>query len=243
MTADELRREVEKLRWHHRMELPGGVVTPGVVDTARALSRLGLPPSLSGRTVLDVGAWDGFYSFEAARRGAKRVLATDSFCWSGDGWGTKDGFLLARDALGLPVEDLDVDVMDLSPERLGGRFDVVLFLGVLYHLRDPVTALERVAEVTANLLVLETETSLAWLRQPTATIYAGRELNDDPTNWWALNPTALRALLARVGFSRVDAIWRTSIPRRAARAARERWRGEPVRRSFRSQRIVLHAWR
>ena len=58
--------------------------------------RLKLPKRLDGRTVLDVGAWDGFYSFEMERRGAAKVLATDHFCWGGNGWASQDGFNLAR---------------------------------------------------------------------------------------------------------------------------------------------------
>ena len=225
------------------MELPGGIVTPGVSDAARGLRRLQLPERLDGLSVLDIGAWDGFYSFEAKRRGASRVLATDSYSWSGDGWGTKDGFRLARSALGLDVEDLDIDVMDLSETAIG-RFDVVFLLGVLYHLRDPITALERAAEVTAGRLVIETETALTWLRTPAAVLYPQRELNDDDTNWWAVNPAALRGMLFRFGFHRVETVWRTSLPRRASRAAVLRARdGQAVRQSFRSQRIVMHAWK
>jgi tRNA (mo5U34)-methyltransferase len=239
--SGELRAAVERLNWYHRMQLPGGVVTPGVSETSRGLRRLRLPERLDGLTVLDIGAWDGFYSFEAKRRGALRVLATDSYSWSGEGWGTKDGFLLARSALGLDVEDLDIDIMDLSAARVG-RFDLVLLLGVLYHLKDPITALERTAEVTAGRLIVETQTSLTWLRSPAAALYPGRELNDDDTNWWALNPAALHGLLLRVGFSRVETRWRTSLPRRAARAIVLRARtGAPVRTQFRSQRIVIHA--
>jgi tRNA (mo5U34)-methyltransferase len=239
--SGELRDAVERLNWYHRMELPGGVVTPGVSETSRGLRRLRLPERLDGLTVLDIGAWDGFYSFEAKRRGARRVVATDSYCWSGEGWGTKEGFLLARTALGLDVEDLEIDVMDLSTASIG-RFDIVLLLGVLYHLRDPITALERAADVTASRLIVETQTSLAWLRSPAAAIYPGRELNNDDTNWWALNPAALRGLLRRVGFGRVETVWRTPLPRRAARAAVLRMRtGSPVMQQFRSQRIVIHA--
>ena len=127
----------------------------GIDDTPLRLARLDLPSSLAGRTVLDIGAWDGFFSFEAERRGAARVVAADYYAWHGIGWGThqgKAGFTLARECLGSRVEDLDIDVMDLSPERVG-TFDVVLFLGVLYHLRHPLLALERIASVTRELLI------------------------------------------------------------------------------------------
>jgi len=98
--SKQLNERVSSLPWYHRIDLGDGLVTPGVVENARVLPRLGLPDSLTGRTVLDIGAWDGFYSFEAARRGAKRVLATDSFSWDGRGWGSKQSFDLARSALG-----------------------------------------------------------------------------------------------------------------------------------------------
>ena len=70
-------------------------------------------------TVLDIGAWDGFFSFECERRGASRVVAADYYSWHDAGWGTKAGFQLAREALQSRVEDVDIDVMDLSPERIG----------------------------------------------------------------------------------------------------------------------------
>lgn len=149
---DVLAERINAIDWYHTINLPGGVVTPGVNNSPLALARLDLPGSLAGKSVLDVGAWDGFYSFEAAKRGAARVLATDSFVWQGR-W-KQTGFLLAREALGLErvVEDKFIDVMDLSPEALGETFDVVLFLGLLYHLRDPVTALQRVSSVCDGLL-------------------------------------------------------------------------------------------
>ena len=123
-------------RWFHTMDLGGGLRTVGIHDPLTRLPLLGLPESLAGLSVLDVGAWDGFFAFECERRGATRVVASDHFSWHGPGWGTKAGFEMAREALGSRVEDIDIDVMDLSPERIG-TFDLVLFLGVLYHLRDP----------------------------------------------------------------------------------------------------------
>ena len=98
--AGDLRQRVGKIRWYHRIDLGDGIVTPGVDPSPRKLERLRLPADLGGKTVLDVGAWDGFFSFEAERRGASRVLATDSYAWSGVDWGTKQGFELARARLG-----------------------------------------------------------------------------------------------------------------------------------------------
>jgi tRNA (mo5U34)-methyltransferase len=229
------------------MPLPGGIVTPGVSDAHRVVSRLKLPESLDGKTVLDIGAWDGYYSFACAQRGAKRVLAIDSFAWSGESWGTPDGFLLAREVLGLDdvVDDQVVDVMDLCPEMVGGSFDVVLVLGVLYHLRDPITALERVASVCDDLLIVETEIALDWLPWPAARVYAGRELNGDDTNWYAYNVRALKGLLRRVGFGDLTVVYTTSFLRRAGRAAKalvEQRRARALA-SFRSRRVVIHARR
>jgi tRNA (mo5U34)-methyltransferase len=241
MQSAELRDAVDAVSWYHKMELPGGIVTPGESDTARGLPRLRLPERLDGLSVLDIGAWDGFYSFEAKRRGAARVLATDSYSWTGPGWGSKTGFLLAREALGLDVEDLDIDVMELSPDRVG-TFDVVLLLGVLYHLKDPITAIERAASVTNQLLVVETVTNLSWSPFPAARLFVGSELNNDDTNWWALNQAALQSLLKRTGFRDVQTVYRTRLARRMARALDQSVRHH---RSFWSQargsRIVLHA--
>src|SRR5437879_7385162 len=133
---DDLKRRVDRIRWWHTIDLGGGVITPGASDNLKTLPKLGLPERLDGKAVLDIGAWDGFFSFEAERRGAARVLATDSFSWDGSNWSTKAGFQLARRALGSRVEDETIDVLDLAPER-SGTFDVVLFLGALYHMRHP----------------------------------------------------------------------------------------------------------
>src|SRR5438132_9175967 len=83
MESDELRAAAGCIRWYHSMDLGHGIVTRGSADPRPLLKRLQLPARLDGLSVLDIGAWDGFYSFEAERRGAKRFLATDHFCWSG----------------------------------------------------------------------------------------------------------------------------------------------------------------
>ena len=113
-----LAERVAALRWYHTIDLGHGVVTPGVDDTRERLARLALPGSLAGKTVLDIGAWDGFFSFEAERRGAARVVASDSYSWKGGGWGTKSGFLLAREALGSRVEDVEKVHLRLDDQQL-----------------------------------------------------------------------------------------------------------------------------
>lgn len=238
--SEVLRRRVEAIPWYHQIDFPHGIRTPGVNDPSIRLSRLRLP-DLHGRSVLDIGAWDGYYSFEAERRGASRVLATDSFSWDGGGWGKKAGFELAREALGSKVEDLTIDVMDLSPGRVG-TFDVVLFLGVLYHLRDPITALERVASVTSGLLVLETEVDLLLTRRPAAAIYPGTELNDDPTNWFGPNPAAVISMLKACGFASADVAWSRTLPVRLGGWVRRlNNRPRSLLQSVQRSRFVFHA--
>lgn len=245
MTSEGLAERVAALPWYHTIDLGQGVVTPGVVQNRRVIPRLHLPESFAGKSVLDIGAWDGFWSFEAARRGADRVLATDSFSWDGRGWGSKDSFDLARDALGFTdrVDDMLIDPMDLSAERLGGTFDVVFHLGVLYHLRDPITSLELASAVCDDLLVLETETALNLLPFEAARIYSGTGLNDDASNWYQFNGRALKGMLREFGFSSVEVVYRHPRWRRVAGSIRAARQGRPFRATMRSARVVLHARR
>ena len=245
VTVEELREAAGHIRWYHSMDLGHGVVTQGYNDPRANLNRLHLPPRLDGISVLDIGAWDGFYSFEAERRGAKRVLATDHFCWSGPGWGTKAGFDLAHRALGSKVESLDIDVMDLAPERVG-TFDLVLLLGVLYHLRHPLLALERVSSITGRQLILETHVDMLFSSRPACALYPGAELNRDITNWFGPNPAAVIAMLRDVGFRRVETVWRpAAFPLRLARTIKEAaTRREPFQLARINQsRCVVHAWK
>jgi tRNA (mo5U34)-methyltransferase len=242
MPGDDPRSRVGGVRWYHTIDFGQGLVTAGVDDSAYRLARLDFPPSLDGRSVLDIGAWDGFFSFEAERRGAARVLASDWYSWHGPGWGKKAGFELARTILGSRVEDIDIDVMDLSPERVG-TFDVVLFLGVLYHLPHPLLALERVASVTRGLLILETVVDLIGLRRPAMAFYPERQLNDDPTNWWGPNAAAVHAMLRAVGFARSRSVTpQPSAIYRGLRAAAHHLKGKnEFHLAFRQDRMVFHA--
>jgi len=242
MTVPDLERRVAAHRWYHSIDLGGGIVTHGIDDTPVRLARLDLPASLEGLSVLDIGAWDGFFSFECERRGAARVVATDYYSWHGSGWGAKAGFELAREALGSHVEDVDVDVMDIAPGRLG-TFDLVLFLGVLYHLRHPLLAIEKIAAITRGTLILETVVDLVGLGRPAMAFYPDRELKADPTNWWGPNQEAVVGMLKSAGFDDVRVVTPTPGPLyRGARAAWHRLRGRNrLIPAFRQDRAVFHA--
>lgn len=244
MNRSEIVRRVGEIRWFHTIDLGDGIVTPGPDDSPAKLRKLDLPERLDGMSVLDVGAWDGFFSFEAERRGAARVVAVDSFSWSGRGWGSKEGFDLAHEVLDSRVESREMEVLDISPE-MPGTFDVVLFLGVLYHMRHPLLALERVACVARELLVVETEVDLIGMARPAMAFYPGTELNRDPTNWWAPNPSCLLGMLRSLGFSDLRVACRpTPLPIRAARAlARMVRRGANPFCEMRRGRMVVHARR
>jgi len=244
MTREEILREVAKIGWWHRIKLGDGIITPGIDRSGEKLRNTKLPENLSGKTVLDIGAWDGFFSFEAEKRGALRVLATDSFCWGGEGWGTKDGFNLARKVLDSKVEEMEIDPMDLSVERIG-KFDLVLFLGVLYHLRDPIKVLKNVYEVTKGQLILETHVDLLNVKGPAVAYYPNDELNSDKTNWWGPNPAGLFELLKYVGFKRIKIVTPPHgfLYRLVKAFYMQIFRNKPFFKTINIDRISVHAWK
>ncbi len=131
-----------------------------------------------------------------------------------------------------------MEVLDLSPERVG-MFDVVFFFGVLYHMRHPLLALEKVASVTKSLLVLETRVDLLLWRTPAMAFYVGDELNGDPTNWWAPNLAGLTDMLRAVGFRHVQIVSPPRpLHRRLWRALR---RGKFSWKELQRGRVAIHA--
>lgn len=134
--------------------------------------------------------------------------------------------------------------MDLSIEQVGS-FDLVFFLGVLYHLSNPLLALGRVAAVTGDQLVLETVVDLVGTSRPAAAFYPDRELNNDPTNWWGPNHAAVHGMLRAVGFTKVVTMTPTrSTAYRAARAAYHRLKGKnSFQAAFEQDRAVFHAFK
>ena len=174
--------------WFHTIDLGHGVQTPGRKPTENLESELVALhlPSLGGKSVLDVGAWDGYFSFAAERLGARRVVALDHYVWSMDLAAQVEYWQECREKRILPApyetlphiwrpEELpgkrgfdtarealgsrvEARVADLMDTDLDelGTFDVVLYKGVLYHLEDPLKGLRRVAAVTAERAIIET---------------------------------------------------------------------------------------
>ena len=146
-------------------------------------------------------------------------MATDWWCWEGPGWGKKTSFEFAREALGSKVRDSTVDVLALDPSRLG-TFDIVLFLGVLYHMRHPLLALEKVASISRDMLVVETHVDMLDEPRPAMAFYPGAELASDGSNWFGPNPACVVAMLRDVGFTRIEEKPTSSSSRRVYHALR-----------------------
>ena len=221
-----LEQRVREIPWFHSIDLGNGVVTPGKKPQRvhkTEYTAIFDPVDVRGRSVIDIGAWNGAYSFEAKRRGAARILATDSLAWRPHTRG-REGFDLARSALGIDVEGREIDIHSLTPERVG-TFDVVLLLGVFYHLENPIAALRQISALAGEVLIVETHTDALETRRPAMVMYPGGELDGDETNWWGPNPACMVALLKQCGFAKVDAAW-TNIGYRAVYHA---WRSDRLR--------------
>jgi tRNA (mo5U34)-methyltransferase len=206
VAAPSLLDEANAIRWWHSIDLGNGIVTKGATDTRTKIRHVGMPDDLTGWSVLDIGAWDGFFSFEAEKRGASRVVALDHVVWNDPTVG-RQGFDLAHRILDSKVEDVDCEVHSITPEKVGGVYDLVLFLGVLYHVRHPLLALERVSSVCGNQLILETHVDMEESTRPLLAFYPETECANDHSNWFGPNRAAVEAMLKVVGFKTVKMVW------------------------------------
>ncbi|HVB92895.1 MAG TPA: DUF1698 domain-containing protein [Acidimicrobiales bacterium] len=207
---DWIKRQIEaEDYWFLRMDLGDGVVTPGWSDPATdKLPLFGLPDDMSGMRVLDIGCAEGFFSFEAERRGATEVVAIDSFP------GSIRRFNICRNALGSKAEAHLASVYDLNPKSFG-TFDLVMYFGVLYHLRNPLLSLQKIASVASGTLLLQTlgferaslgEMSVAQFHP--FGIMTGPPGNpmQDTTVFWIPNRACIRDMLLHVGFIEVESV-------------------------------------
>jgi tRNA (mo5U34)-methyltransferase len=209
----ELQAEVERYPWYHTLELGDGVVTRAMFDHRPVLDRYPVPADLSGLRCLDVGTMDGFWAFEMERRGAASVTAIDLDDPDALDWPvalrsnakaldeTKaERFALAKRALGSSVERVALSAYDLGPEL--GTFDFVFCGDLLVHLKDPVTATERIRSVCEGSAVIVNTVKRFRFRDhlPLA------ELDGvDEFVWWHTNLAGLVRIVRAAGFQRVEA--------------------------------------
>jgi tRNA (mo5U34)-methyltransferase len=218
VSPDEIRRKAEALGpWFHNIELNGVWTAPdhflGNYPAVKWQNFAdAVPRDLTGKTVLDIGCNGGFYSIEMKKRGAERVLGVDF----------DDGYLaqarFAAQVTGLDIEFRKLSVYDIG--RIGEKFDVVLFMGVLYHLRHPLLALDLIHEhVAQDLLIFQSMQRGSKEVDPVQENYTFWQTEhfdspgypkmhfiehryaDDPTNWWAPNAACVEAMLRSSGFA------------------------------------------
>jgi tRNA (mo5U34)-methyltransferase len=229
MTQD-LRARVAAYQWHHSIDLGGGLVTPGRKSSAVCSAEAGVifdRVDLQGHSVLDVGACNGYFSFEAKRRGAGRVLATDSYCWRHPEIRGRETFDLARGVLGADVETTEIAAAEMTPQAIG-EFDVVLFLGVFYHCYDAIESLAKVARLAKHVLIVETHLDMRKVGRPAMAFYPGAEINGDSTNWWGPNELCMEALLRGHEFKTIETAVHPTYEHRAVFHA---WRSLDLRRA------------
>jgi tRNA (mo5U34)-methyltransferase len=207
--------------WWHSFELPGGAILEGVCDLASLKGRIAqfpIPQDLKGKRVLDIGAWDGWFSFEMERRGAE-VLAIDN--WD------NPRFREMRAMLNSRVEYRQIDMYDLTPDRVG-RFDIVLFMGVLYHLKHPLLALERMCALTTEMAAVDSfvireehRPGTGVERRPVMEFYETDEFGGQTDNWVGPSVPCLLAFCRTAGFARVEL--RSLLERSACIACYRKW--------------------
>ena len=186
--------------WWHSFELPGGRVIEGVNRLSAMRERLGqfpIPRDLAGRRALDIGCWDGWFSFELERRGAE-VVAID--VWDNPRFREMHAIYNSR------VDYRLMDVYELSPATVG-MFDIVLFMGVLYHLKHPILALEKICSVTTDLAAVDSfilRDNFDLKAQPLLHFYETDEFEGQIDNWCAPNRACLAAMCRTAGFARVE---------------------------------------
>src|SRR5579864_6658097 len=218
---NEIRRRVSELgEWFQNIDLHGVYTAPNhfLGDYPSVKWRRfqhAIPQDLTGKSVLDVGCNAGFYSFEMKRRGARRVIGIDSDA----------GYLAqaryAAEVNGFNVEFRQMDVYDVG--SLHEKFDLVLFMGLLYHLRHPLLALDLIYEHAAkDMLVFQTlmrgssevedlednypfdETQIFNHSGYPVMHFVEHGYSNDPTNWWIPNRACAEAMLRSSGFEIMD---------------------------------------
>src|SRR5437763_7490037 len=214
----ELMERARAQGWYYTLELPG-LTTSGLFDLRGDVPHYGIPESLAGKRVLEIGTWDGFWAFELERRGADEVVAIDLDDESELDWPPRrrrpkegiergTGFRIAKEMLGSRVERVVCSIYDATPEELG-EFDLVFCGSVLLHLRDQLLALERIAGLTRSgglfISAEEYEPVVDLVPFPVARFRGNR---DAAVVFWVPSRKAWREMLWHAGFDSVSQVRR-----------------------------------
>jgi tRNA (mo5U34)-methyltransferase len=225
---DALMRAVAALHWYHTIDLGDGVVTPGTFDLRPLVPHFGIPDRLDGKTVLDVGPGNGFFSFLFEERGAAAVTTIELPSWSAhDASPVLKAFYDAdpsaapdiHDALGVAarargsrVQRTFVSIYDFDP-AVHGRYDLVFCAAVLLHLTDPLRALYRIYSATKELALISTPIDDEAHGEPRARF----EGTATGHTFWVPNRTCLMQMARAAGFREVE--WVSRFELRSAKEA------------------------
>ena len=245
MDTEELRKRVEAIPyWYHRIELPDGIVTNGW--SPLCADRYAIPDNLTGKRVLDIGAWDGYWTWEALKRGAIEVVAIDDFSddtgdpkvkrndWEtfdlcreafgftkkvtdsvfcGEWWANEKGQLVSRDEQSIYEECWEA-----------GTFDIVFFFGTIYHLKEPLKALEKISSICTGEIYIETASLDEYSpykgglgkgydkNDMVMEFYPGKQYANNEGNWWVPTLQCLGAMVQSTGFDNIEAWPLTETP-------------------------------
>jgi tRNA (mo5U34)-methyltransferase len=247
--VEALRARIAQIEvWYHRIDLGGGIETPGHFRMADWLPHYRFPERLDGKRVLDVGASSGFFSYEFERRGAAEVVAVELPSWAAHDWtpryrrelaarsaaeaqdvdrvAMRDGFTLVGEALGSTrVRRVWKSIYELDPDELG-TFDIVFSGAMLMHVRDPILGIQRMRACCRDdgrLIVSISTGAMMDATEPVARFVG--EWNQ--CNWWQMSPAALDAVLTASDFGTIE--------------NRDRYVLRDVTGAFRDPTYVCHA--
>ena len=205
--------EIESIRWWHQIELPmpsgKTIVTPGEVDHCNeqlATYRFGIPKDLKGKTILDIGCWDGYFSFLAEKRGADLVYSIDPYQVFENPEEGQRGYKLAHKLLNSKCIQMVSSLESYAQDSTNSSMDIVLYLGILYHVDHPLKELEYLYKVTNEFALIETAISYEVPNVPSVWQFLPGKENDINNKWY---PTlsGLKSALLYVGFKKVEVIF------------------------------------
>ena len=199
-----LQAKIDQYHWFHSIDFGNGLASRGDKTPdyiAQECKTIIGPIVFHGSSVLDVGTFNGFYAFEAKRRGAASVVATDTWSWRDPHRRARETFDLGRSLLNLDVRPVEIDPAEISPAL--GVFDIVFFFGVFYHLIEPIFCTRRLATCAKRLMIIETHIDAMSVDRPAMIFYPGAEVNNDDSNWWGPNPHLMFELMTGCGFARI----------------------------------------